>query len=239
MSKHKEQTASEAVSADFIADYLKANADFFSHFPDLLTSLQIPHDSGQAVSLVERQLQVLREENSRLKSRFKELVDVASDNETLIRSMHKLTLQLMEASSPTQILDTLQEQLSKSFSADAIHLRLFATPAFVDDDLTTEFVGNDSPLQQIFSEILNAEMPFSGRLKQEQQAALNGAENSQDGSVVIVPLHAEHWQGMLAIGSHDPARYQPGMGVDLLVHLGDVLSLILDPWVKRPGAAQA
>ncbi len=235
MSKQqKENMAEQPISADFVADYLKANHDFFSQFPDLLCSLQIPHDSGQAVSLVERQLQVLRDENSRLKARFKELVDVASDNEALIRSMHRLTLQLMEATSPGQILSTLGKQLSESFSADSIHLRIFAEPAFLDQELAEEFVGKGSPLLSRFNDILNADMPFSGRLNQEQQASLYGDDGSQQGSVVIVPLHAGHWQGLLAIGSDDPARYQPGMGVDLLVHLGDVLSLILDPWVKRP-----
>lgn len=234
MNEQDEKRVEEQqTSAADIADYLKSNPDFFTTFPDLLTDLVIPHNSGQAVSLVERQVQMIREENNKLKSRFKDLLDVASENEALIRSMHRLTLELMEASSPRQILKTLKQQLADSFGADSIIVRIFAEPAFMDEDAGAEFVAEDSPLVNLFEDVLHAEMPFSGRLKQEQHQSLYGEDGENNGSVVMVPLHTDHWQGLLVIGSNDSAKYQPGMGVDLLIHMGDVLSLILDPWVKR------
>ncbi len=234
MTKNDETLIEEQQpSAQMIADYLKLNPGFFTSFPELITELQIPHDSGQAISLVERQVQMIRDENNKLRSRFKELLDVASENEALIRSMHRLTLQLMEASSPQQIFATMQEQLAESFGADSVFVRIFGAPAFIDQDAGEEFVAAQSPLVSLFEDVLNAEMPFSGRLKQEQYQSLFGTDDENKGSVVMVPLHTDHWQGLLVIGSNDSARYQPGMGVDLLIHMGDVLSLILDPWVKR------
>jgi hypothetical protein len=234
MKDHDEKSVDEQqASEELVVDYLKANPGFFTFFPELLTELEIPHDTGQAVSMVERQVQMMREENKKLRARFKELLDVAGENEALIRSMHRLTLQLMEASSPEQIFTTLQQQLAESFAADSIIVRIFAAPAFMDQAAGEEFVAAQSPLATLFADVLNAEMPFSGRLKQEQHQALFGEEGENKGSVVMVPLHTEHWRGMLVVGSNDSSKYQPGMGVDLLIHMGDVLSLILDPWVRR------
>jgi uncharacterized protein YigA (DUF484 family) len=47
----------------------------------------------------------------------------------------------------------------------------------------------------------------------------------------MVPLHGAEWGGVMVIGSHDPQRYQPGMGVELLANLGEVLSFIIKPWI--------
>ena len=217
-----------------IAEYLRKHRDFFVLHPELLTDLVIPHDSGKAVSLVERQVLLLRDENRQLKSRFRELVTIARENEELSRRMHRLTLRLVEATSCAQVLGNLEQSVRDDFSADELSVRIFATPSAAADANRAEFVGRDTPLVAMFAEVIKQRKPFCGRLKHNQHEALFGAGMSSEdyGSAAVLPLFGKRWEGVLGIASNDPRRYHPEMGIDLLAHLGDVVSLILNPWVS-------
>lgn len=219
-----------------IAEYLRKHRDFFVLHPELLTDLVIPHESGKAVSLVERQVLLLRDENRQLKSRFRELVTIARENEELSRRMHRLTLRLVEAGNCAQVLSNLEQSVRDDFSADALTVRIFATPATAADANRAEFVGRDSPLAGMFADVIKQRKPFCGRLKHNQHAALFGTSagmSSDDyGSAAVLPLFGKTWEGVLGIASNDPRRYHPEMGIDLLAHLGDIVSLILNPWVS-------
>ena len=63
--------------AEVIA-FLRTHPSFLDQHPELLSQLEIPHGSGDAVSLLERQVAVLREENARLKQQFEQLVGHAA-----------------------------------------------------------------------------------------------------------------------------------------------------------------
>ncbi len=221
-----------------VAEYLRKHREFFVEHPELLTDLVIPHETGKAVSLVEKQVILLRDENRQLKSRFRELVNIARDNEELSRRMHKLTLRLVEAGGCAQILGNLGHSLQTDFAADGITLRIFADPAATDDVGRPEFAGEGSPLRTMFAEEIALRKPYCGRLKHNQQAALFGIRHDEGaeefGSAAVLPLFGKHWEGILVIASRDPRRYHPEMGIDLLSHLGDIVSLILNPWVAAP-----
>lgn len=228
------EAAGDATSS--VAEYLRKHRDFFVLHPELLTDLVIPHESGKAVSLVERQVLLLRDENRQLKSRFRELVGIARDNEELSRRMHRLTLRLVEAGSCAQVFGCLDQSVRADFNADALVVRIFAAPLAEEDRGRSEFVGRDTPLAKLFAEVIAQRKPFCGRLKHSQQQALFGTDVSVGaddyGSAAVLPLFGKHWEGLLGIGSNDPRRYHPEMGIDLLAHLGDIVSLILNPWVK-------
>ena len=101
-----------------VAAYLKANPAFFTAYPDVLHELDIPHASGGATSLLERQVASLRSENQRLKTRFHELVRLAESNQELITRIHQLALLLMEAAGPQAIFATLADNLMRDFKAE-------------------------------------------------------------------------------------------------------------------------
>jgi hypothetical protein len=85
MSTLKHQhAANPEISEDSIADYLQANPEFFERHSGLLNNLRLPHDAGgPTVSLVERQILVLRQKNLKLENKLKELVDIARSNDAL------------------------------------------------------------------------------------------------------------------------------------------------------------
>ena len=95
-----------------VADYLRDNPDFFQNNTSLLATLQIPHGCGSAVSLVEHQVRVLRDQNRQLKRKLMDLVHVARDNNRLNERMHQLTLGLASSGTLEALLDTLREELA-------------------------------------------------------------------------------------------------------------------------------
>ena len=233
MSAQEENLEANVITEEMMAEYLQANPDFFNKHPELIAELEIPHERGAAVSLVEKQVAVLREQNQQTRKRLHELIEIARQNEELARRMHQLALTLMEADEPKDIFKTMYENLKKNFHADRAVVRLFADPAFVDSFPTDEFSGKEVTEQSLFKSIIDKRLPLSGRMKRQQQVFLFGDDGDEIASSVLVPLHGEGWGGILAIGSFDAERFQPGMGVELLANLGEILSFILKPWIKE------
>jgi uncharacterized protein len=231
MSEHKSTTEQHGeLDADSVAAYLRRHPEFFNEHPELLSQLQIPHDSGAAISLVERQMSILRAQNQKHQQKLRELIEIAGANEELARRMHMLALTLMDAGDPAEIFATLYENLRQNFHADFAVVRLFADPATADD-AGDEFAGPDDAGHSLFKAIIDGGRPLCGQLKRQQQVYLFGNEGDPITSGVMVPLLGEGWQGIMAIGSCDPDRFHPGMGVDLLSNLGEILGIVLKRWV--------
>ena len=235
MTTQKETNQSlSPVTAEDVVDYLTRHPDLFRDHPDLLCNIDVPHmESGDVVSLVERQVQVLREQNQQVRKQLHELIEIARQNEELARRMHKLSLTLMDAAEPKEIFTMLYDNLKKNFHADRVAVRLFADPAFIDTYAGPEFAGRDAGEKSLFKTIIDTLEPLCGRMKHQQQVFLFGDDGNEIASSVMVPLHGHDWSGIMAIGSFDPQRFQPGMGVELLANLGEVFSFIVKPWIAE------
>ena len=231
--KKKENHTSERSTENLVADYLKNNLDFFVKNPAILAELKIPHEHGGAISLVEKQLTVLREQNRETNKKIHELIEIATQNEELARRMHQLALTLIDADDPKDIFSTMYDNLKKNFHADRVIVRLFANPAFIDSFPTDEFVGKESIEESLFKRIIEKREPLSGNMKHQQQVFLFGDDGDDIASSVMIPLHGVGWGGILAIGSFDAERFQPGMGIELLANLGEILSFIIKPWIEE------
>ena len=221
------------LSSEMIVDHLRGNPDFFIIYPELLTEIQVPHQSGEAVSLIEKQVSMLRIQNEQIRRQLHELIEIARQNEELARRMHQLILTLIDAADPKEIFNTLYDNLKKNFKVDYVAVRLFATPAFIDSHAGVEFAGVEAPEQVLFSSIIEKRLPFSGLLKRQQLVFLFGDEGDELASAVMIPLHGAEWEGILAIGSKYSNRFAEGMGLELLANLGEMLSLIIKPWVAE------
>ena len=119
---------SDAGMEERIAEYLRLHPDFFGRHPDLAARLEIPHPCGDAVSLIEYQVSVLRDHNHQLRHRLQDLINHARDNEDLNGRLQRLTLSLIDCSDLEEVLATLYESLRESFHADRAAIRLFSPP---------------------------------------------------------------------------------------------------------------
>ena len=222
----------EPLSADTVADYLRAHPDFLTHHPDVLHELEVRHESGGAVSLVERQVTSLRSENRRLKKRFRELVDHATSNQQLITRIHEIALALVEAAGPADVFEMLRDRVAREFRADRIRTMVFADAGVPEAKGLPEFAGDDEDTQRLVTPLIETGTPRVNGLSNAEIRALFG-DTPCAGSCVLLPLSGKAWRGVLVIQSDDPARFDEGMGTEFLAYLADIVSLVVDPWVAR------
>jgi len=213
-----------ALSEARVAAYLREHPDFFHRHPKLVAELAVPHPVDGAVSLIEYQVGVLRDENRKLRRQLHELVDIARDNDRLFARLQRLYLALMEADTLEDILDTVHEHMRCSFDCEAVALRLLRGEAVLAD--RGEYVAPDHPGLVRFHNLLHQGRPVCGRLNREQLAFLFGQAGEGLGSVVLIPLADDTREplGLLAAGSADPTRFRPGMSTVFLGYLGETVS---------------
>ena len=86
----REDAPAPKLSEREVVAYLKAHTDFLSRHPDLLETIELRHKAGSAVSLIEKQVDMLRAKNQRLEDRMQRLVDTARDNERRTQNIQRL-----------------------------------------------------------------------------------------------------------------------------------------------------
>ncbi len=216
-----------------VAEYLREHPDFFLHHPDLLEELHVPHACGEAVSLVEYQISVLRERNQRLRKKTQELVNNARRNEELSRRLHRLTLGLLECTGVDDVFATLYGVLVNDFNADMVAIRVFGRPSSAADAGLAEFTGDDAGDPHLFESVLQGGKPVCGWLQSAQLDYLFGERAAEVGSAALLPLAHHRPFGVLAIASRSAQRFHTGMGTLFLRHLSEVVARIVAPHVAR------
>lgn len=209
---------------EVVASYLRKNPDFLSEYPDILELLELNHQSGVAVSLIERQVEQLRASNQDISNQLNRLVQVAKENEELMTRLHRLTLELMCIESRSEFFTHLGNSLLNDFNADILQLCLF------DHDIAAEagedvisLQPDDKALEQ-FRSLMEKDQTVCGRLNESKMDFLFGSKARWVQSTALIPLGEQGSLGLMAIGSSDQARFFPGMGTLFLDLLADVIS---------------
>lgn len=223
----KAEFTEATLSEDAIHDYLMDNPDFFERHADLLGTLRLPHGSGAAVSLVERQVSLLRQKDLKHERKLKELIEVAHANDALSAKIHRLTLRLLATEDLGATLTGLEEALRADFDADQSVLVLFGDPDIFDDVRVGRFlraVQRQDEALKAFDTFLQGSGPRCGQIRDSQRDFLFGRETDEIGSAALIPLGEGSEIGFLAIGSADSDRFHPGMSIDFLGRLGDLVA---------------
>lgn len=221
-----ESTAREevALTDEDVAGWLRSHPDFFQRNSELLATLRVPHASGGAVSLIERQIEVLREKNQSADTRFNELVAIARSNEQLADRIHRFTRRLMRAPTRREILTQIEQGLREDFDVTPSVLVLFGAPG---DDAGLRFVRQvpaDEPNLNGFDSLFASGKPRCGQIRDSLRDFLFGDDAASVGSVALVPLSGDAPFGLLAMGSLNSQRFHPGMSTDFLARLGEIVA---------------
>jgi uncharacterized protein YigA (DUF484 family) len=223
----KTEFVEEELSEQSIHDYLAAHPDFFERHSTLLSSLNLPHASGGAVSLVERQVAVLRQKDLKLERQLKDLIEVARANDLLSAKIHELTMQLLIANDLHKTIAVIEEAMRSGFDADHAVLVLFGDPEAFEDIKAGRFfraVKKDDPVLKPFGTFLGGTSARCGQIRDSQREFLFHGDADEIGSAALVPLGAGAEIGFLAVGSVDGDRFHPGMSIDFLTRLGDLVA---------------
>ncbi len=217
----------EELSENAVHEFLQDNPDFFERHSALLGSLRLPHVAGGTVSLVERQVSVLRQRDLKLERRLKDLIEVARANDALATKIHHLALQMLAASDLSGILRHIEESLRAGFGADQSILVLFGNPEMFKDIRFGRFfvaVERGDESLKAFDTFLEGSGPRCGQVRDAQRDFLFGKETDEVGSAALIPLGKKSEVGFLAIGSVDANHFHPGMSIDFLTRLGELVA---------------
>lgn len=215
------------ITDDEVHDYLEQNPDFFERNADLLGTLRLPHAAGGTVSLVERQLSVLRQKDMKLERQLKDLLEVARANDALAGKIHDLALALLAGGDLSQTLVAIEKSLRTGFDADQSILVLFGDPKSFSNVSIGRFfkpVKRDDEGVKAFDTFLSGNGPRCGQVRDSQRDFLFGKETDEVGSAALIPLGENSEVGFLAIGSNDAERFHPGMSIDFLTRLGELVA---------------
>ena len=213
---------------DAVADFLQQNPDFFERHAPILAKLKLPHGRGTAtVSLVERQVLVLREKNDKLEARLRELIEVARDNDALANKIHRLACRLLKARTATALIDALEGSLREDFGASEWILLLAPAANSELAKISSRHLRVVDALAhelKMFETLFESGRPRCGQIRDSQRDYLFGANTVEIASAALVPLGASAAHGLLAIGSPDSERFHPTMSTEFLARIGNLVS---------------
>lgn len=216
-----------------IAQYLVDHPQFFEEYAGLLGEVKLSSPlTGRAVSLQERQMEVMRDKYKALELRMAELMRHAEENAAIANRFHGWTRQLLEAGAPDEAPAAMPravvDGLIQHFVVPHATLRLWSLAPEHAGEWYAQGVSDDVLL---FANSLRA--PYCGPNRDFE--AVRWLEDGTDvgpavRSTVLVPLRAGGTAfGLLVLGSPDPERFSASMATDFLVHIGETASAALVP----------
>lgn len=224
-------TLADPLEPEQIEAWLREHPDFFESHPDLLAELTLPHESGSAISLVERQVAILRERNIDMRNRLSKLLDNARDNDKLFEKTKRLVLNLLEGQDMGDIIDALCYSFDKDFSIHFTSVILFGNAEKIPSSQAR--VVSIADAREHVGALLKTSRAVCGTLGEKEQTFLFGDHASEIGSVAVVPLMHGSVFGLLAIGNRDPQYYRSSMGTLFLGYIAEVLNRLLPKYLPR------
>ena len=217
-----------AMNEASIADYLLQHPEFFERHAEMLTSVQLSSGHGQrAVSLQERQAEMLRDKIKGLEQRIMEMVRNSSENSAIAHKIHRWSCALAAVSDVRQLPHAIAEGIQKEFDVPQVGIRVWGVAGPYLGSMFTMGVSEDA---KAFATSLT--MPFCGpNLGFEPTAWLPKPDAVQSLALLTLREGPNDSQspafGLLVLGSQDPQRFDATMGTDFLARMAELASAAL------------
>lgn len=231
MNDKKPPTLADPLDPEHVAAYLVQHPDFFVARQELLGDLFLPHESGPAVSLVERQVSVLRERNMDMRHRLSKLLDNARDNDKLFDKTKRLVLTLIESQDLADIIDALHYCFDREFGIHFTSMILFGSGEKISGGQARVVALSEA--RENLGTVLKNNRAMCGTLGKKELSFIFGKHASEIGSVATVPLVHGTAFGLLAIGNRDPQYYRSSMGTLFLGYIAEILNRLLPKHLPR------
>ncbi len=225
------------LTEDDVAAFLESHPDFFKHRDSLLLKLKLPHGKKGTVSLIEKQLAILREKHQITNEKLNTLFGFAERNEEILNKCRKLALNLIAADNREEFLEAMAKSFTQDFKCQAYSLIIFDDAASVADlpktapyhfifRVTTKAAGKHA------AALIKTGTPVLGPLRPAERDFLFREKGKKVKSAVVLPVNAaddkEHKQiAMLAIGSEDTNYFDTNMDTNFLGLVADTLGRLI------------
>jgi uncharacterized protein YigA (DUF484 family) len=224
------QATAPTLDASTVAAWLKQHPDFFVEHGELLLDLRIPHESGKAISLLERQVTVYRKRQESMESQFHEIIDNARSNDELFEITRMVLLDLLRCTNLLTLKACIEEKLKDDFNASASQLVFIS-----DKDFPQESILKCLPstaVRTALGELYQKQRTWCGPLNPVQQELLFSGQDKPIVSAAIVPLHLpelsplreRYGQPLLLVGSTEVQHFNSSQDTLILDFSGEVLA---------------
>jgi uncharacterized protein YigA (DUF484 family) len=219
--------ATDMTEEQAVAQFLQHHTDFFERHPQLLARMRLQHPrNASTVSLIERQVEVLREKYEAQEQKLSEFVGVARANNALAEKIHRFTRRLLRTSGRGQAINEIEASLREDFDTFNTMLVLASNeePLLPNVDRFVRSVSVEDPNYRSFESLFTAARPRCGQIRDSQREFLFGGEAINIGSVALIPISGTPAPGLLALGSVDRDRFHPGMSIEFLSRMGELIA---------------
>jgi len=201
----------DTLDPEDVEAFLRAHPNFLQDRPGLLAVLNLPHGGEGAVSLVERQVSVLRERNIASRQKLAELSDIGRENDRLLDATRNTILALLAGENRADLTRIWRGQVTGTFQAEM--------GALVWMDGASD--GTEEAL--LASKLIRQGGGFSGVLRPQEMQTLFGTAAAEGSAALVAIRSGEDDIGVLGVGSHDTQRYHAEHGTLFLEYLAEVI----------------
>jgi len=216
------------ITEDDIANYLANSPDFFVRHAELLAAVQLTSPHGnRAVSLQERQAEMLREKIKALEHRLMDMVRHGNENVIIADRLHRWARKLFQVQSGRALPATIATEIRNQFIVPQVAIKVWDVDSRYGAEAFAQGVSDDA---KTFASSLT--QPYCG--VNSGFEAVNWLDDTAMAmSIALIPLRegsaasATPAFGMLVLASPDPQRFQSGMGTDFLERIAELASAAL------------
>ncbi len=214
------------LSAELIAEYLQDHKNFFIEHEDLLADLSLPHESGKAISLLERQVTILRDRGIEARQKLNNLLENARNNDQLFDTTQNLVLALLRAENATDIANVTQDQLSNHANIDACEIIIIEHPDLsVPNSIRTQ---SHSKLKHDFDDVFRLKRTHCGALSQDQIDYLFPGIGQKIRSTALCPvINNSEVLALLVFGNYSDNYFNINLDTLFLDFIGRVVGAVL------------
>ena len=214
-----------------VAAYLLANPDFFVDRDRLLLKIQVPHKSKGTISLVEKQLDVIRDRQKKTRRQLKEFVENAERNKEIFDKSRKLILSMMAAKRSSEFFAALEKGLKRDFGCKVNSLVVFGKPKQINH--FTSRIPAESTRKYVAA-LMQSKVPTLGTLRPREQNFLFRDQSEKVKSAAVLTIRDKNkYLGMLAIGSSDTEYFTPDMDSLFINFIAETLGKLLPQHLPR------
>lgn len=222
---NKAKAATDDMNPDEVVEFLAAHPDFFVGREQLLQSLTLVQDSGNTVSLVERQASMLREQNAETRNKLDDLLAAAESNNEVFDKCRSLILNLIASQDSDSFFAALEKSFNQAFKSTAYSLIVFGNTPRQINHFTS--VVTESSAAEYVGALMRATEPTLGVLRPAEQDFLFRHASDKVRSAAVLAVRIDEPIALLAIGSEDKDYFKSGLGTLFIGFVADALALLL------------
>lgn len=219
-----------------VVNFLKNTPEFFRQNPEILANMSLPHGSGNAVSLVERQVAILRERSMQARHKMSELVDNAKDNDDLFNKTQALVVDLLKTSTIDELFEITHTHFSDYFSVEKTSI-LIITPDVeaLTGEISQPFLRSATHAQEKIPSVLSADATLCGVLRDTESEFLFSSSNEIGSAAVATREISTDAPStlILSVAHKNTDHYNQHTGTIFIDYIAQFLQIKIDQLIKN------